>query len=244
MLFQLLVSIPWKISGFGIRIVALLLFSLLLFALSLFAITLFSLRSLLFRSFALSLFTLLLFALSLCTLLLKITHITLQSHCEQFALVTLQKKKNSEWIALVALYKRTTMSDLLLSLLTYEQPWANCSHRSLKKSKISNSLVFSANGSQKWTNPSCPSLLSRFFKEQRSDLLSLLFTKKWQWVNCSRSSLQKSKCEQFAQVVHHKRATGTICSFSWVDRSFPHKKRVICLNSQPLKFMTFILKSG
>ena len=53
MLFQLLVSIPWKISGFGIRIVALLLFSLLLFALSLFAITLFSLCSLLFHSFAL-----------------------------------------------------------------------------------------------------------------------------------------------------------------------------------------------
>ena len=62
MLFQLLVSIPWKISGFGIRIVALLLFSLLLFALSLFAITLFSLRSLLFRSFALHSFALRSFA--------------------------------------------------------------------------------------------------------------------------------------------------------------------------------------
>ena len=241
MLFQLLVSIPWKISGFGIRIVALLLFSLLLFALSLFAITLFSLCSLLFRSFALHSFALRSFAV----------HSFAQNHSHHiteplWAICSCHssKKKNSEWIALVALYKRTTMSDLLLSLLTYEQPWANCSHRSLKKSKISNSLVFSANGSQKWTNPSCPSLLSRFFKEQRSDLLSLLFTKKWQWVNCSRSSLQKSKCEQFAQVVHHKRATGTICSFSWVDRSFPHKKRVICLNSQPLKFMTFILKSG
>ena len=241
MLFQLLVSIPWKISGFGIRIVALLLFSLLLFALSLFAITLFSLRSLLFHSFALHSFALRSFAV----------HSFAQNHSHHIteplrAICSChsKKKKNSEWIALVALYKRTTMSDLLLSLLTYEQPWANCSHRSLKKSKISNSLVFSANGSQKWTNPSCPSLLSRFFKEQRSDLLSLLFTKKWQWVNCSRSSLQKSKCEQFAQVVHHKRATGTICSFSWVDRSFPHKKRVICLNSQPLKFMTFILKSG
>ena len=190
MLFQLLVSIPWKISGFGICIVALLLFSLLLFALSLFAITLFSLCPLLFRSFALHSFALRSFAV----------HSFAQNHSHHiteplWAICSCHssKKKNSEWIALVALYKRTTMSDLLLSLLTYEQPWANCSHRSLKKSKISNSLVFSANGSQKWTNPSCPSLLSRFFKEQRSDLLSLLFTKKWQWVNCSRSSLQKSK---------------------------------------------------
>ena len=137
-----------------------------------------------------------------------------------------------------------------------------------------------------------------FLKSNGSDLLLLLFTIKRLWANHSRRSLQKSKYEQFAQVVHHKRATAAICSFSWVEGSFAWRcemcwligsatdfwgrgprfesgishndpgalqdhcvilqnlrvekgsftwdqkkyKEKICLNSQPLKIMTYILK--
>ena len=31
---------------------------------------------------------------------------------------------------------------------------------------------------------------------------------------------QKSDCEQFAPIAHHKRATGKLCSFSRANRSF------------------------
>ena len=132
MLFQLLVSIPWKISGFGIRIVALLLFSLLLFALSLFAITLFSLRSLLFRSFALHSFALRSFAV----------HSFAQNHSHHIteplwaicschsskkkklwvncSCCSLQKN-NHEWFAPVTLDIWTTLSKLFSSLFKKEQ---------------------------------------------------------------------------------------------------------------------------
>ena len=48
-------------------------------------------------------------------------------------------KEQREWFALVALYKRVTVSELLLSLFTKEQPWAVCSRCSLQKSGGSDS---------------------------------------------------------------------------------------------------------
>ena len=129
MLFQLLVSIPWKISGFGIRIVALLLFSLLLFALSLFAITLFSLRSLLFRSslFCSSLFRCALFCSKSLTshyratvsnlLLSLFKKKKLWVNCSCCSL----QKNNHEWFAPVTLDIWTTLSKLFSSLFKKEQ---------------------------------------------------------------------------------------------------------------------------
>ena len=46
------------------------------------------------------------------------------------------KKSNHEQIALVALNKRATMSDLLRSLMTKEQPWANRSRSLFKRATV------------------------------------------------------------------------------------------------------------
>ena len=96
----------------------------------------FAFCSSLFRSFALSLFRSLLFrsllfALSLLVLLLKIAHISKQllatrSHPSL-------KKSDREWIALVTLYKRATVSESLSSLFKKEWLWANCSQFLLKR---------------------------------------------------------------------------------------------------------------
>ena len=121
---------------------------------------------------------------------------------------------------------------------------------SLKKSDVSDSLVFQANGSRKTSDSleknifsyafdsfsqfppflcpraknSCPFLLSRsFLKSDWSDSLPSLFTKERPWANRSRCSLQKSDHEQFGQVAHDKRAMGATGSFSWANRPFAHK---------------------
>ena len=86
------------------------------------------------------------------------------------------KKSDNEQIALVALYKRATVSE---SLFTKERPWVNRSWFSGKNLYIL--YVFH-----------CFSL----FMPNRELLPSLfalwLFTKEWPWVICSRCSLHKS----------------------------------------------------
>ena len=86
------------------------------------------------------------------------------------------KKSDNEQIALVALYKRATVSE---SLFTKERPWVNRSWFSEKNLYIL--YVFH-----------CFSL----FMPNRELLPSLfalwLFTKEWPWVICSRCSLHKS----------------------------------------------------
>ena len=80
------------------------------------------------------------FAHSLFALLVKITHFKERlwaiRSCRSF------KKSNPEQIALIAFYKRATVSKLLLSLFTKERPWAK---HSLKKSDVSDSLLVQAN---------------------------------------------------------------------------------------------------
>ena len=88
------------------------------FALSLFrsfALSLFC--SSLFPSFPLLLFALSLFALSLIIALLKSVH-------ERFALVALSKKSERELIALLALYKRATISKSLLRSIAHKKTFA------------------------------------------------------------------------------------------------------------------------
>ena len=68
---------------------------------------------------------------------------------------------------------------------------------------------------------------SLFLKSNRSDLLSSLFTKKQQWANRSRCSLQKSNCERI-----------TLSKSKSLFRSFAHKKQATPsknqrTNSQP-----------
>ena len=125
-------------------------------------------------------------------------------------------KSNCERFALVTLWKRVTVSELLLLL-------------------FSDSLVIQANRSKKtsdWLKNNIfsfvltvfqfpPFLCSRvnfsnltllshsFLKSDRSDSLSSLFKKKRPLANHSRHSLQKSDLEWFAPVAHDKRA---ICS--------------------------------
>ena len=86
------------------------------------------------------------------------------------------KKSDSEQIALVALYKRATVSE---SLFTKERPWVNRSWFSGKNLYIL--YIFH-----------CFSI----FMPNRELLPSLfalwLFTKEWPWVICSRCSLHKS----------------------------------------------------
>ena len=86
------------------------------------------------------------------------------------------KKSDNEQIALVALYKRATVSE---SLFTKERPWVNRSWFSGKNLYIL--YIFH-----------CFSI----FMPNRELLPSLfalwLFTKEWPWVICSRCSLHKS----------------------------------------------------
>ena len=51
-------------------------------------------------------------------------------------------KDQQDRFALFTLYKRVTMSKLLLLIFTKEQPWSNWSHRSLKKSNGRDFLFF------------------------------------------------------------------------------------------------------
>ena len=83
-------------------------------------------------------FALLLFALSL-----KIAHIK-ERLCSIRSCCSLRKSKlsNREWIALVALYKRKTVSESLSWLFKKEQLWAIRSCRSWQKSDGSVSLFF------------------------------------------------------------------------------------------------------
>ena len=144
--------------------------------------------------------------------------------------------------ALVALYKRATMSKLLLLLCKKEQHgwFARASRESLSKmsdllKKIhiflfvfdSFSLLFPFLCPR--ANRSHRSLLSRsFLKSYRSDLLSSLFTKERPWGNHSQRSLQKSDHERLAPFAHDKRETGAICSFLQANRSLAYKNQVIC----------------
>ena len=70
------------------------------------------------------------------------------------------KKSNPEQMALIALNKRATVSNLLGSLMTEEQLWAYRSCCSVKKSDLSDSLMIRANLSQK---PAIPSKKFIFF---------------------------------------------------------------------------------
>ena len=95
----------WLFCSFALRSFALSLFRS--FALSLFC-------SSLFPSFPLLLFALSLFALLLIIALSKSVH-------ERFALVALSKKRERELIALLALYKRATISKSLLRSIAHKK---------------------------------------------------------------------------------------------------------------------------
>ena len=103
---------------------------------------------------------------------------------------------------------------LIRSLLFCSNSWANCSCRSIKKSDVSDSLVFRANRLQK------PSKLLKIFVF----LVCFWLFQREAWTIPFRCSLLKSELEQFAQIAHDKRAMGAIHSFSQGNRSFAHKK--------------------
>ena len=128
-------------------------------------------------------------------------------------------RSDNERFAHVALYKRATVSDSLMSLFTKEQcEWftSDLNRLLIKNERFAqNILIFRfANRSR------CSSLICSFLKSDLGDL------------NCSHHSLQKSDREQFAQVAHYKRAVGAIHSFSRANRSFAHKKQANRLKNQ------------
>ena len=72
------------------------------------------------------------------------------------------KKNDHEQIALVALYKRATMSESLSSLFKKERPWANRSCCSLQKSNVSKSLSLLFNKEQhEWLARDSSKLLTK-----------------------------------------------------------------------------------
>ena len=115
----------------------------------------------------------------------------------------------------------------LLKLLMERATWAN-------RLKMSNSLgknskksyfsyvfvVFPPFFAKELFAPVALCSVALFQRVTVSKLLRLLRMKELPWVICSRLSLQKSDCEQFAQVAHDKRVTAAICSFSRANRSF------------------------
>ena len=115
------------------------------------------------------------------------------------------------------------MSDLLLSLLTKEQPWTNHSCFSFKKNYRVIHSIDSKNSYLLYVFDSFSLLFpflclsfsqSLFFKERQERLALVDLTKEQPCAHRSRRSLQKSDREPFAQVAHDKRVTGAIRSFA------------------------------
>ena len=119
------------------------------------------------------------------------------------------KKSNCEGFALVALDKRATVSELLLSL--FKKDWfAGDLSKLLSKNKHSTFTICSKSRFfvcfsffSHFFVPKSEVLLSLvapllFLKSNRSNSLLLLFTKDIPWANCSRRTLQKSDREWFA----------------------------------------------
>ena len=136
------------------------------------------------------------------------------------------------------------MSESLSTLLKKEQPWANCSHRSLKKSDLSDSLVIQAKlpvftafppfYTQELIAPvALPpialfrewwerfALITNYKRATISEILPSFITKEQPWAIHSRHSLQS--------------ATGGIRYFSRANQTFSlslDKKRVIRLKNR------------
>ena len=156
------------------------------------------------------------FAHSLFALLVKITHFKERlwaiRSCRSF------KKSNPEQIALIAFYKRATVSKLLLSLFTKERPWAK---HSLKKSDVSDSLLVQANPKIcPRANCYCCSLLYHSFLKRVTGAIHALYKR----VTMSKSLsllFSKERREQFA-LFQKGIALLLFCSLAhkkWVIRS-------------------------
>ena len=153
-------------------------------------------------------------------------------------------KEQLWWIPYFSSLKRETVRESLMSIGTVKE-WLACDLSELL-SKMSNSNVsFPLFLTVFYWSPNfvCPrayysrhsSLSHSFLKKDESNLLPSLFIKEWPWANHSCGSLQKSNCYWFALVAQDKRATGAICSFSWANRCFVNKKRVICSKNRWVK---------
>ena len=161
------------------------------------------------------------------------------------------RQGDCERFALVALFKRATVSDSDPSLLTKEQPW-QIARFLWAKSNMSDFLVNQAARSQ---NRAIRDSIWQFFNDfplfyaqERIAPVTLHSVALFFGAIRSRRSLQNYNCERFAHVAHDKRAMGAIRSFSRPNHSLAHKKWVIHLknqwsNSQPWA-QAIVLTSG
>ena len=128
------------------------------------------------------------------------------------------KKSKREQIALVVLYKRTTVIKSLSLLFKKRLTSVICTWFAfaLKKPAIrSKTFVFFT---MFLTVFPC---FSSFYAQEQIALIALcsvtllywFFTKEWLGVNCSHCYFQKSDREWFSLVTLYKRTTGAICSF-------------------------------
>ena len=129
------------------------------------------------------------------------------------------------------------MNNLQRLLMTKEQPWANRSRWSFKKSNISDLLVIQANRSQKRA--------SRLKKFRYCVVFPLFMPKSKSHQSLSPSFL-KSNREQITPVVLYKRATGVIALFhKWIDLFLFGSQKMSKLLKKPMsEFPTLPLGHG
>ena len=137
-----------------------------------------------------------------------------------------------EWIALVALYKRATVSKSLLSLFLKEQPWANRSWFLLYKKIDASDLLVN------WISVFLS--FSQFFTlfMLKSKLLPSLFKKEWPWANCSHPALQKERLWAICSCCSWQKSDGSNSLFFTSESLFCSQKTSNLLEKLMSKFPT------